>query len=283
MSEKYIPWQNAGGPNECAHGYAASIPCPDCKTTLAALRAKWEAAKVPKLFAQKPSRCFFPELDIYEVDTGGERHWFALCQTKERAEAIEFILNAFPAICEHIEGLEKERDALLAQVAELRKTGSAMLPIAMPVARRQEVDPLYGPGPKWFPESVLIESEKLMAFYATLSNTTAASLEAHDRQVKAEALKDLDESLKWIFGLMPWHSRDYAILLRAQGREIPHKCEEEQAAAMHWLVNLYLQHGPDQWREVGGKIIGQYLDEKKKAEAERLEAAAAKESPDARP
>jgi hypothetical protein len=31
MSEKkYLDWAFAGGPNECAHGYAAGIPCPKC-------------------------------------------------------------------------------------------------------------------------------------------------------------------------------------------------------------------------------------------------------------
>jgi hypothetical protein len=26
----YLKWAYAGGPNECRHGYAAGIPCPDC-------------------------------------------------------------------------------------------------------------------------------------------------------------------------------------------------------------------------------------------------------------
>ena len=26
----YLPWAQAGGPNECAHGYAEGIPCPRC-------------------------------------------------------------------------------------------------------------------------------------------------------------------------------------------------------------------------------------------------------------
>jgi hypothetical protein len=30
--ERYLPWARAGGPNECEHGYAAGIPCPDCDT-----------------------------------------------------------------------------------------------------------------------------------------------------------------------------------------------------------------------------------------------------------
>lgn len=31
---RFIPWANAGGPNECSHGYAAGIPCPDCTPRL---------------------------------------------------------------------------------------------------------------------------------------------------------------------------------------------------------------------------------------------------------
>jgi len=30
MAGKYLPWSNAGGPNECAHGRADGIPCPEC-------------------------------------------------------------------------------------------------------------------------------------------------------------------------------------------------------------------------------------------------------------
>lgn len=28
--KKYLPWAEAGGPDECEHGYAAGIPCPKC-------------------------------------------------------------------------------------------------------------------------------------------------------------------------------------------------------------------------------------------------------------
>lgn len=27
---RYTPWENAGGPNECEHGYAEGIPCERC-------------------------------------------------------------------------------------------------------------------------------------------------------------------------------------------------------------------------------------------------------------
>lgn len=41
---RYLPWANAGGPNECAHGYAAGIPCPSCDATVeACARAAYDA------------------------------------------------------------------------------------------------------------------------------------------------------------------------------------------------------------------------------------------------
>lgn len=30
IPKTYTPWKNAGGPNECPHGYAEGIPCPRC-------------------------------------------------------------------------------------------------------------------------------------------------------------------------------------------------------------------------------------------------------------
>jgi hypothetical protein len=30
----YLRWELAGGPNECAHGYARGIPCPKCDQSL---------------------------------------------------------------------------------------------------------------------------------------------------------------------------------------------------------------------------------------------------------
>ena len=40
----YLPWHNAGGPDECKHGYADGIPCPHCDVkTIEALAAQPEA------------------------------------------------------------------------------------------------------------------------------------------------------------------------------------------------------------------------------------------------
>ncbi len=34
---KYVPWTNAGGPNECRHGRADGIPCYECDRMALAL------------------------------------------------------------------------------------------------------------------------------------------------------------------------------------------------------------------------------------------------------
>lgn len=73
----------------------------------------------------------------------------------------------------------------------------------------------------------------------------------------------LDDDVRYILGQMPWMSRAYAQMLRDNGQKIPNKCEEEQAAAMHWMLNLYLQFGPEKWRPEAGKIIEQHLEAKK--------------------
>lgn len=30
LANVYMDWNIAGGPNQCRHGYADGIPCPDC-------------------------------------------------------------------------------------------------------------------------------------------------------------------------------------------------------------------------------------------------------------
>jgi predicted RNase H-like nuclease (RuvC/YqgF family) len=48
MSDKqYLHWSQAGGPNECEHGYAEGIPCPNCDANprIVELRAEIERRK----------------------------------------------------------------------------------------------------------------------------------------------------------------------------------------------------------------------------------------------
>ena len=44
---EYLHWSQAGGPNECEHGYAEGIPCPNCDANprIQELRAEVERLK----------------------------------------------------------------------------------------------------------------------------------------------------------------------------------------------------------------------------------------------
>ena len=58
-----------------------------------------------------------------------------------------------------------------------------------------------------------------------------------------------DEETKFILGTVCFVAAKYASFLKAIGYEVPQKAELEQAAALHWMLNLYLLHGSD-WRRV---------------------------------
>jgi hypothetical protein len=91
----------------------------------------------------------------------------------------------------------------------------------------------------------------------------------HDRQVRMDSVVVLDEHLKFILSLMPWTARGYAQLLRDDGQEIKHKAEDEMAAAAHWMLKLYMEHGPDGWRAAGLEFIDRVtrkVEEKKAAQ-----------------
>ena len=44
MPKTYLPWENAGGPNECRHGYAEGIDCPRCDEEDRILAATYDPA-----------------------------------------------------------------------------------------------------------------------------------------------------------------------------------------------------------------------------------------------
>ena len=49
---RFLPWTDAGGPNECKHGYAAAVPCPDC-TLPYAVGAVVEMVAVAKVWGDQ--------------------------------------------------------------------------------------------------------------------------------------------------------------------------------------------------------------------------------------
>jgi len=56
----------------------------------------------------------------------------------------------------------------------------------------------------------------------------------------------------WILGRPNFWCASVANVLRQDGHEIKTKAEHEQAAVIHWLLSLYLEHG-DGWRDVAQK------------------------------
>ena len=65
-------------------------------------------------------------------------------------------------------------------------------------------------------------------------------------------LPALDDEMIWILGRPNFWCASVANVLRQDGHEIKTKAEHEQAAVIHWLLSLYLEHG-DGWRDVAQK------------------------------
>jgi hypothetical protein len=66
---------------------------------------------------------------------------------------------------------------------------------------------------------------------------------------EVEALP-FDDHVRNILGRPCFTLIGVANILRKSGHKIPPKAEEEQAACLHWMLNLYLKHGA-KWVEVG--------------------------------
>lgn len=58
----------------------------------------------------------------------------------------------------------------------------------------------------------------------------------------------LNDDTRWILGRPNFWCASIANVLREDGHDIKSRAEEEQAAVIHWLLNLYIQHGSG-WRE----------------------------------
>lgn len=64
----------------------------------------------------------------------------------------------------------------------------------------------------------------------------------------------LNEDTRLILGRPNFACRAEAQMLRNEGWTIARKSEEEQAAVLLWMINLYLKHGA-QWKEEGTKFV----------------------------
>lgn len=87
-----------------------------------------------------------------------------------------------------------------------------------------------------------------------------AAVEKHFEKTKtiveqAMALPPLDDELIWILGRPNFACAQLAQSLRELlEHEIAPKAEHEQAAVIHWMLGIYLEHGP-QWRDRAREIL----------------------------
>ena len=73
---------------------------------------------------------------------------------------------------------------------------------------------------------------------------------------------ELNEHTKAILGLVCFRAVPIARLMRDVGHEIDTKAEAEQAAVIHWKLNLYLEHG-EKWQEVAGRQLDEWIKKAK--------------------
>lgn len=65
---------------------------------------------------------------------------------------------------------------------------------------------------------------------------------------------ELNDETRWILGRPNFACASLAECLRRMGHEVKHKAEDEQAAAIHWMLGLYEVHG-DNWRAVADRLL----------------------------
>jgi hypothetical protein len=80
-----------------------------------------------------------------------------------------------------------------------------------------------------------------------LTNPTETSMQIPD---------DLDDELLDILGRPNFAGGPIARVMRADGADIPHKAEREQAHVLFKLLGFYAAHGVD-WRKHAGEWIGE--------------------------
>jgi hypothetical protein len=79
----------------------------------------------------------------------------------------------------------------------------------------------------------------------------------------------LTNDLRWILGRPNFACHAEAEMLRREGVTIATKSEHEQAAVVHWMLRLYLQHG-EKWRDEAQKYVAGHLG-REKAKLEVME------------
>ena len=91
-----------------------------------------------------------------------------------------------------------------------------------------------------------IEAQK--KFIAAMTPALVLAL-LDELEARPVALPPLNEALIAILGRPNFTCAHLAELMRNSGSEIKRKAEHEQAAVIHWLLGIYLEHG-DKWESV---------------------------------
>lgn len=67
--------------------------------------------------------------------------------------------------------------------------------------------------------------------------------------IEPKLYQDLDPELRWILSQLCFECIHTARALRKMGHVIPNKAEDEQAAALNWMLGMYAKHGAG-WRTI---------------------------------
>lgn len=78
---------------------------------------------------------------------------------------------------------------------------------------------------------------------------------------------ELNDDTRWILGRPNFFCGPIAHQLRRMGRDIPRKAEDEQAAVLHWMLQLWEQHGA-RWRLEANKELDVAADALGKSEGQ---------------
>lgn len=73
-----------------------------------------------------------------------------------------------------------------------------------------------------------------------------------------------DAEVKYILGRPCFAVIEEVKMLRSRGQRISFQAEDEQAAGIFWLLQMYQEHGPD-WRQAARREIQAFRDEQARA------------------
>lgn len=89
---------------------------------------------------------------------------------------------------------------------------------------------------------------------ATMVKQLATQLDVQAALVKEHTIPPMDDHLLAILGRPNFLCAGLASFLRLGGFDIPKKSECEQAAVIHWMLQLYMKHGANWGNEADNEL-----------------------------